>query len=375
MSSENSLLPFYIMSLPWNDRFSYKTALYSINKINENPTITRKQLDELIDFRRTGDVDVYEFLEIPRIGRTPNGYRAGFNLCSINAKTEYLVLTDIAKETLKIDSFDKQIKVLFLIVALYYPHIRALLDIMFSNQIYFKTSRKNSFPSELKRYYILPDEITLEQLLLNKWNSNNHEFLKQILLNPPIFNLIKNDLKTIDRKKIIITSIENIVFSEENFKNNRFNERTKKACINLIGLRNSQVRSVLYDFKDVGKNVYSIKLKEDLVYTKFLDFSMRDLISSDLTPSKLEAIDKCIIDNYSLDVFYTLQELMYDLEDFGFNESEILDWKLNIEKNQKSNNTFESILLKIETKSGVMGAFGLINTTQHAKLKFLRKED
>lgn len=374
MSSENSLLPFYIMSLPWNDRFSYKTALYSINKINENPTIHRKELDELIDFKRSGDVDIYEFLEIPRIGRTPNGYRAGFNLCSINAKTKYLVLTDIAKEILKIDSFEEQIKVLFLIIALYYPHIRALLDMMFSNQIYFKTPRKNTFPSELKRYYILPNEITLEKLLLSKWNSNNHEFLKQFLLNPPIFNLIKNDLKIIDRKKITITSIDDIIFSEENFKNNRFNERTKKACINLLGLRNSQIRSILYDFKDVGKNFYSIKLKEGLVYTKFLDFSMRDLISSDLTPSKLEAIDKCIIDNYSLDTFYTLRELMYDLEDYGFKESEIMDWKLNIEKNQKDNFTFDSILLRIKTKSGVMGALGLLNKTKHAKLKFLRKE-
>ena len=99
------------------------------------------------------------------------------------------------------------------------------------------------------------------------------------------------------------------------------------------------------------------------------------MISSDLTPSKLEAIDKCIIDNYSLDTFYTLQELMYDLEDFGFNESEILDWKLNIEKNQRSNDSFENILLKIETKSGVMGALGLRNKAQHAKLKFLKKED
>jgi len=300
MISENSLSPLFIMSLPWNDNFSYRLAINSINRINENSTILKEDLDELIDFRRSSDVDVYEFLEIPRIGRTPNGYRCGLNLCRKNKQTGYLELTDIAGEILKVDSSEEQIKILFLLISLYYPHIRALVDVLFSSKIYFKTPRRNTFPSELKRYYILPDEITLEQLLINKWNSNNHEYLKLFLLNPPIFNLIKNDLKTINKKKITITSIDNIVFSEENFKNNRFNERTKKACVNLLGLRNSQTRSILYDFKDVGKNIYSLKLKEDLVYTKFLDFSMRDLISSDLTLSKLEAIDKCIIDNFSL---------------------------------------------------------------------------
>ena len=363
------------MSLPWNDNFSYRLAINSINRINENSTILKEDLDELIDFRRSSDVDVYEFLEIPRIGRTPNGYRCGLNLCRKNKQTGYLELTDIAGEILKVDSSEEQIKILFLLISLYYPHIRALVDVLFSSKIYFKTPRRNTFPSELKRYYILPDEITLEQLLINKWNSNNHEYLKLFLLNPPIFNLIKNDLKTINKKKITITSIDNIVFSEENFKNNRFNERTKKACVNLLGLRNSQTRSILYDFKDVGKNIYSLKLKEDLVYTKFLDFSMRDLISSDLTLSKLEAIDKCIIDNFSLNEFYTLQELLYELEDYGFQESEILDWRQNIEKNQRSNNNFESIILKINTKSGVMGALGLRNKTQHAKLKFLKKEE
>lgn len=375
MNLENNLLPFYIMSLPWNDSFSFKTALNSIKKINENSTITKKQLDELQDFNRSEDIDVYEFLEIPRLStRKTNGYRAALNLCYENKKTNYLELTKTAKEILKLDSFDEQIKLLFLIMCLYYPHIRALLEVLFSKKIYFKATKENIFPSGLKKYYILHDNKNLEEILLNIWNSENNEFLKQFILNQPIFDLIRDNLRSENREKIIISSNKDILFSEKDFKDNKFKILTSKTCVNLIGLRNNETRRILFDYNHEGDNLYSIKLKENLLYTKIFDYSMKDFLPANLTSSKLELIDKSIIENYTLDEFYTLQELLFDLEDLGFKETEILDWKLNIEKNQRDNTSFESILLNIKTKSGVMGALGLLNKTKHAKLKFLRKE-
>ena len=151
MDSENSLLPFYIMSLPWNDRFSYNTVITSIMRIAENPTITRKQLDELIDFKRSGDTDVYEFIRTPYISKKkPNGYKPAFNLCYIHSNTKCLELTEFSKKLLEINSNENRIRILFLITSIYYPHIRALLETLFSNKIYFKTKKKTSFPAELR---------------------------------------------------------------------------------------------------------------------------------------------------------------------------------------------------------------------------------
>jgi len=240
---------------------------------------------------------------------------------------------------------------------------------MFTEKIFFK---KKQYPNKLEDYFVLSNQKNLKEIIKEKWTK---DFLKNFISNKILLKFAKGYLKRIDSVKIKPSDLSNqFEFCDKFEGENKFNRHTSQTCVQLLGLNNDQTRRILYDIKEEN-NLVLIKLKDDLVYTKFSDFSMKDLLPADLKPPTLEAIDKCIIENYSLNEFFTLQELMYDLEELGFKESDILNWKLNIEKNQMSNNTFESILLKIETKSGVMGALGLRNKTQHAKLKFLNIED
>jgi len=102
------------MSLPWNPHFRYIDIINQIKTLSLNPTITRKQLDELIALKdkskkdyKEGDQDVFEFLEVnyfsPRTGK--NGYRGALNLCIEEKKKGPLKLTAYAKELLQIKSY------------------------------------------------------------------------------------------------------------------------------------------------------------------------------------------------------------------------------------------------------------------------------
>ena len=376
MNFEYHLQPFYIMSLPWNPHFSYEILISSLKRIHKNPKISRGEIDELIDFNREGDTDVYEFLQIPyfKIRSSKNGYRATLNLSELDRKTEYLRLTEIAKELLEVESFQDQIKILFLIICFFYPQIRALLEILFSEKIFFKSKKPIKFPLLLEKYFIESNNYTLVNIIEIIWTSDNNSFLKSFINNEILLKYVKGVILTSDFRRIKPFQIqEKVEFLKRFREDNKFNNFTSKACASLLGLSHEKERNCLYDIEEEGLNLYSIKLKEELKTVKFFDFSMKEIIPINIRLTILEEIDQAIMDNYSLNTYYTLQEIMYDLEKIGFKENDIIDWKQNIEKKQISNNTFESILLKIETRSGVMSAMGLRNQTQHAKLKFLKK--
>ncbi len=367
---ERRLIPLvYFQSLARMDMFSGESIISACELVNGNPNLTKRVLDQVKKTKKENSVDsstdMSEFLELPKLKQRSGllGYRPSLGLI-FEDENKFLKLSRLGRELIQ-QNENQQMQSIFLLVCLFFPHIRAIFEKVRFNEFYIK--RGGSWPTNLNNYYmadILPDGGThiqdFSEIVKELWR--NDTFLREFFVKLDEYDGLIN-------KEFGIPGTIEFIFQKDKFV---FNTYTIKAIPRLLGIKDDKIREKIFTISPNPENsMVKVNLKKSILNARIDTITFRKIF--DWAEGESLSFDR-ILDYFKSRLrqatLYSLEVIDKQLQEDGFSHDEIREWREEVEQYYDGVQQFCHPKIKIKCAAGSVGATGFLGKTSLAQFQF-----